>query len=276
MAFRIGSPFSPAVTAALLRRGEGGGGTRIARQDPIRRYGQPEGPDEGPSELELMREERLSRAMDMEQSRRKREEEFGREAFDYKKEQDRLNRDRQQNLDDLAAENAGKPDPKEMRAIRDSARKLILDITKVMNAATEIDPATGKVNPQRAAQAQQMAALLWQQYLALGLPQQEIEEAARMLGIGPTGAASRAGGDITGKLDNADPRGGQGPPAHDGAKTRMGGFAANRDAVLSGRSPGGRLQPGGGTFGMAEQIQSSMGRFGEKPLGESPMFVMDR
>ena len=228
MPFNIGSPFSPQVTAALLRRGETGRGGRITHQDPIRRT-MARDEDQGPSELELLREKRLDEAMRMNDERLGRGEERDQAAFDFQRDMATKAFERQERLDKVAAEKSGKPDPKEMRTLRSDGRKIIMDIQKILTDARKTDPNTGKVDPVALQQARQWAAILWQQYAALGLPPEEIARAAEMLGISPSAPPDRGtGGAWDATLSGADPRGGQAPGA--GAISRTGAAAPGRPA----------------------------------------------
>lgn len=197
MPYNIGRVFSPEVTAALLRRGEARGGmSGIRRRDPIRRNVDQASVGEEVDPVAIMRERRLAEMAQAEVDRQARLEDRDEREFEFSRDMAMEQLRRQDERDAFERMAAMQPTPPSLRdtlAIRKEARAILESISDVLRRASAVDPNTGKVNPNLQAQANQMAAMLWQQYLALGLPPEEVERAASSLGVSASGPAPRAG-----------------------------------------------------------------------------------
>ena len=202
MAFDIGQVVSPAVAAALIRRGENANSYSGIKRDPtIRRE-----TTQGVTPQDAMAVARENRAAELQKAQleaQTRGEAFSREQFQYGQEKDKADREAGIKRTDATAALA---QSKAVGDARQQVSKTIGDIQKIMAGARKVDPNTGRVDPVAVAQAQRAAAALWQQIANSGLPPEEISALRDSITAanGTSTPASRAPGGVD--------RGGTGAP----------------------------------------------------------------
>ncbi len=209
MPFNIGSVLSPQIQAALIRRGEtkGQGGF-------VQRHARQRGDNQGDSRdaalaMARAREERIAEAAQRQEDRNLRQEDFQREGFEFQKSEAEKSRGERGEARDLTGRKLTLSERKQVGEARRQGTTILARMGSILKGARKKGP-LGQVDPVAVQEAKTLAAALWQQYMALPIPEADKQAAMlEMRQLLPTTAASRSPSISRSGQSNATPKGNQ-------------------------------------------------------------------
>jgi hypothetical protein len=203
MPFNIGSVLSPQIQAALIRRGETkgqGGFVQQHAQRPTRR-------DARDDALARLREQRLAEQSERQEARNLRQEDFQREGFEFQKTEAEKAREERGEGRELQGRKLTLGERKQVQDARRQGTTILARMGSILKGARKKGP-LGEVDPVAVQEARTLAAALWQQYMALPIPEADKQAAMlEMRKLLPSAPASRAPGISRSGQSNATPKG---------------------------------------------------------------------
>jgi hypothetical protein len=198
MPFKIGEVVSPAVAAALIRRGESANQGGFIKRDPTVREEKYDDSGNVQAQIALLREERMREQAANKEAREGRSENFDREQFDFQKGESGAQRREREEKGTRDNRNLDLQEAKALQDRRQEAARILQQIAAITQRARKPNPDTGQPDPSAVQESQTIARALLQQMMNLDLPEADKEAIrAQLRQIIPTLPPSRAPGNVS-------------------------------------------------------------------------------